>query len=176
MMKPETNKVGEPRTCVECGKEFIPQRTNVITCSRGCNRRRNNQKKREWFASRRPTYEDRSCVICGATFKPKTHRSLTCSTPCSRQWRNTAKPKQVELGGRKYPYDGRSEANEVDELRRREGLPLLKRGIQTCSCGKKFPSDDLTREHMCSSCRARAEGIYLDAGARHQTGQVGRRY
>lgn len=82
----------EKKTCVICGKEFVPYNSQQNSCSKECGRVRKRRQTREskvrMRAKRRAEkalLPKRVCVICGKEFVPYNPQQKTCSKECSRE-------------------------------------------------------------------------------------------
>lgn len=51
--------------------------------------------------------------------------------------------------------------NDIDLFRAEQGLPPIRRGIQTCTCGNQFYSEDMEHERICEECRGFESMVYV---------------
>ena len=68
--------------CSECGKTFISERYNALTCSSECLRKRQCRIKKEQRDAVRVELQDIPCGYCGKMFKPRNKMSKYCSKEC----------------------------------------------------------------------------------------------
>lgn len=65
--------------CVQCEKEFVPNKTTQITCSAIC--------RRHYRADQfRKNADPRVCEECGEQYQPMTPKSRFCSKSCDGKW------------------------------------------------------------------------------------------
>ena len=72
----------QPRTCVICGKQFVPKVPKQKTCSSLCAKELNVRETRRRLGYEAPAHAPRKCVICGKEFTPKASTHKYCSALC----------------------------------------------------------------------------------------------
>lgn len=76
------------KECVECGKIFITNKGNKLTCSKKCSDIRRKKYADDLYAKARAATRERIgikiCVICGNEFAPNQPTKVCCSPECQR--------------------------------------------------------------------------------------------
>lgn len=70
----ESNKL---KVCLNCGTIYLPDKGNLLYCSRECFRKYNGRKKN-------PPKISKKCRVCKETFLPDNSEQITCSPECNR--------------------------------------------------------------------------------------------
>ncbi|MBR5584096.1 MAG: hypothetical protein IKW21_06170 [Lachnospiraceae bacterium] len=77
------------KTCVECGKVFITNKGNRLTCSKECAALRVKLYTETKYAKARAATRERIgtkiCLICGKEFSPNQPAKVCCSPECQRE-------------------------------------------------------------------------------------------
>lgn len=76
------------KECVECGKLFVTNKGNKVTCSKECSdirkKKYNDEKNAKAREATRERLGIRICVICGNEFAPNQPAKVCCSPECQR--------------------------------------------------------------------------------------------
>lgn len=67
-----------PKTCIVCGKEFIPLSSRQKCCRGACGREWHHRLEVAYCEKRKTGYRQKACAICGAIFVPTGHCARYC--------------------------------------------------------------------------------------------------
>lgn len=124
----------DKRICVVCGEEFYPRRSNQITCSETCRKKRRYQACMESLARKRAglpsinkkKYPEKVCVICGQVFFPNSAYAMTCGDEeCWREHRRNVQRARRQRA-RRQKEEKRQNPQGLQELMKQ----LTAQGVQ----------------------------------------------
>ena len=125
--------IGEKRTCVICGSEFVAKSEKTLVCSKDCSR----------ILSRRRTglcngyLLKKVCPVCGESFETYKSRQLTCSKECSVKKREQDRNHRNTSFGARCKYFGAVFDSKVT------ASLVIERDQAVCQiCGKQCNKED----------------------------------
>ncbi len=166
-------------TCVQCGKEFVAERSNATTCSDECRQERDRRRGREYHRAYKKRIgrnagrvETLTCEYCGKQFQHEIYNQVPryCSKTCTRRANEAADPERYariramsrhRRRARKY---GNGPVDAIDPIK------VFKRDSWRCGiCGKKV-NPKLQHPHPNSASLDHI--IPLARGGTHTWGNV----
>jgi hypothetical protein len=126
----------EPRTCLRCGRRFLPVKDGQEHCSIDC---------------ARGTRDDRICEACGKRFHPRREDQRYCSTACGHAHLKAAPDATCWQCGKRFKerHGARFCSTPCAEAyRRRPRIPKVCRW-----CEKPFLAQSEKAETCCAACK-----------------------
>lgn len=132
------------RICNWCGKEYYPNGTQSLYCSKECRKAADQQKRNQRRLEEKEghTFREKNCKICGQPFWPTNGQQVMCQS-CRKQHDKEVIPVRQKASAKRY-----SEKKKAERLAENDGH-LFPSQICQC-CGKEFWPTKRPDQKYCS--------------------------
>lgn len=139
------------RICVHCGKEYWPNSTRQMYCSKECAYKVNQMriKEKRFEEKGEHTFRQKKCTICGKLFWPSNGQEVMCSEECKHKHRLEKQ--------RAYYHENVADKVKAELQAERERIMAENDGHlipkRTCEyCGEEYWPTKHHQKYCCEDC------------------------